>query len=146
MYGHYKKEDRLNIVLVEDDDADAKAVQRAFQKSGVESQIVRARDGMEALAILKGKEERAGLQRPYMLIVDLNMPRMDGIEFIRAIRLDPGLKHTIVFVLSTSGRTEDLNAAYDLHVAGYIAKATASTDYSGLVKMLCHYWRFVEIP
>jgi CheY-like chemotaxis protein len=146
MYERYKKEGRLNIVLVEDDDADAKAVQRAFQKSAVECQILRARDGIEALAILRNKEDHAGLQRPYLLIVDLNMPRMDGIEFIRAIRLDPGLKHSIVFVLSTSGRPEDVNAAYDLHVAGYIAKATASTDYSGLVKMLSHYWRFVEIP
>ncbi len=136
----------LNILLVEDDDGDAKAVQRAFQKAKIANPILRAVDGLEALDILKGASGKAKLPPPYMLLVDLNMPRMSGIQFVKALREDEELRHSIAFILTTSKREEDKIAAYDLNVAGYIVKATAGQDFLNLVSLVDCYWRIVEMP
>jgi CheY-like chemotaxis protein len=136
----------LNVLLVEDDDGDAKAVQRAFQKAKIANQIVRAVDGVEALDMLKGTNGKAKTSPPYVLLVDLNMPRMNGIQFVEALRADENLRHSIAFILTTSKRDEDKIAAYDLNVAGYIVKATAGDDFLNLVNLMDHYWRIVELP
>ena len=136
----------LNILLVEDDDGDAKAVQRAFQKAKIANPILRAVDGLEALDILKGASGKAKLPPPYMLLVDLNMPRMSGIQFVKALREDDELRHSIAFILTTSKREEDKTAAYDLNVAGYIVKATAGQNFLNLVSLVDCYWRIVEMP
>src|ERR1700733_6949133 len=96
----------LNILLVEDDDGDAKALQRAFQKAKIANKIVRAADGMEARDMLKGTKGKAKMQSPYILLVDLNMPRMNGIQLIEALRKENDLRHSIVFILTTSKRDE----------------------------------------
>jgi DNA-binding NarL/FixJ family response regulator len=80
------------------------------------------------------------------MLVDLNMPRMNGIEFVQALRDDRELQRSIVFILTTSKRDEDKIAAYDLNVAGYIAKATAEDDIRNLVSLLDSYGRIVELP
>ena len=136
----------LNILLVEDDDGDAKAVHRAFQKAKIANPILRAVDGLEALDILKGASGKTKLPPPYMLLVDLNMPRMSGIQFVKALREDDELRHSIAFILTTSKREEDKTAAYDLNVAGYIVKATAGQDFLNLVSLVDCYWRIVEMP
>jgi CheY-like chemotaxis protein len=136
----------LNILLVEDDDGDAKAVRRAFQKAKIANPIHRAVDGMEALDILKGRNGKEKPAPPYLLLVDLNMPRMNGIQFIQALREDEDLRHSIAFILTTSKREEDKIAAYDLNVAGYIVKATAGNDFLNLVHLVDCYWRIVEMP
>jgi CheY-like chemotaxis protein len=136
----------LNILLVEDDDGDAKAVQRAFQKAKITNPILRAVDGVEALDILKGANGKAKPPAPYLLLVDINMPRMNGIQLIQALREDEDLRHSIAFILTTSKRDEDKVAAYDLNVAGYIVKATAGQDFLSLVNLVDCYWRIVEMP
>ena len=136
----------LNILLVEDDDGDAKALQRAFQKAKIANRIVRATDGMEALDMLKGTNGREKMLSPYILLVDLNMPRMNGIQLIQALRNEHDLRHCIVFILTTSKRDQDKVAAYDLNVAGYILKATAGQDFLNLVSLVDCYWRIVEMP
>jgi len=136
----------LNILLVEDDDGDAKALQRAFQKAKIANRIVRAADGMEALDMLKGTNGREKMLSPYILLVDLNMPRMNGIQLIQALRNEHDLRHCIVFILTTSKRDQDKVAAYDLNVAGYILKATAGQDFLNLVSLVDCYWRIVEMP
>src|SRR5258708_1754342 len=136
----------LNILLVEDDDGDAKAVQRAFQKAKIANPILRAVDGMEALDMLRGANGKAKPPAPYMLLVDLNMPRMNGIQLVKALREDEALRHSVAFILTTSKREEDKIAAYDLNVAGYIVKATAGQDFLNLVHLVDHYWRIVELP
>jgi CheY-like chemotaxis protein len=135
----------LNILLVEDDEGDAKAIQRAFRKKTNANPILRAVDGLEALEILQGSNG-AKAPSPRIMLVDLNMPRMDGLQFIRAIRGDRNLRHSIVFILTTSKREEDKLAAYDLNVAGYIIKATAGEDLSNLVNLIDSYWRIVDLP
>jgi CheY-like chemotaxis protein len=136
----------LNILLVEDDDGDAKAVQRAFRESRIANPIVRAVDGVEALEILRGDNGRAKLASPYLLLVDLNMPRMNGIQLVKALREDQALHHAIVFMLTTSKRDQDKTAAYDLNVAGYIVKQKAGEDLTNLASLVDGYWRIVELP
>jgi len=136
----------FNILLVEDDDGDAKAVRRAFAKAKVAHQILRAVDGVEALDMMRGTAGKTKLLSPYVMLVDLNLPRMKGIQLVKALRADDKLRHAIVFVLSTSGREEDKIAAYDLNVAGYILKATLGRDFLNLVDLMDCYRRIVELP
>jgi CheY-like chemotaxis protein len=136
----------LNILLVEDDDGDARALQRAFQKAKIANPIRRALDGLEALDILKGQNGQTKLAHPYLLLVDLNMPRMNGLQFVQALRADEELRQSIVFILTTSKRDEDKTAVYDLNVTGYIVKATAGLDFLNVVSLMDCYWRVVEMP
>lgn len=136
----------LNILLAEDDDGDAKAVQRAFLKANIGNTIVRAVDGVEALEVLRGSNGKTRPPFPYILVTDLNMPRMNGIELVQTIRDDQHLKHSIVFILTTSKRQEDMSAVYDRNVAGYIVKATAGQDFRELVKLMDCYRSLVELP
>ena len=136
----------LSILLVDDDDGDAQAVKRAFSKAKIANPILRAVDGMDALDILRGANGKSKPPSPYILLVDLNMPRMNGIQLVQEIRADECLRHCIVFVLTTSKREEDMMAAYDLNVAGYVVKETAGHDFLNLVSLVDCYWRIVELP
>lgn len=136
----------LNILLLEDDDGDAKALERAFQKARITNPIVRATDGIQALDMLNGVDGAIKPPSPRIFLVDLNMPRMDGIHFVQALRADAALRHSIVFILTTSQRDEDKKAAYDLNVAGYISKATAAQDFLNLVQLMGCYNQIVELP
>lgn len=136
----------LNILLVEDDDGDAKAMERAFIKARIANPIVRMVDGVDALDLLKGTNGKTKIPSPNILIVDLNMPRMNGIQLVQAIRADEEIRQAIVFVLTTSKREEDKMAVYNLNVAGYIVKATAGQDFLRLVDLMNCYWRIVELP
>lgn len=136
----------VKILLVEDDDGDFKLVQRAFRKAGVANELARAVDGVEALEMLRGTNGQAPLKRPYLLLVDINMPRMDGLSLINALRGDEALKDTIVFMLTTSKHDEDKQRAYELHVAGYILKENAGHDFLELITLIGGYSRIVEMP
>ncbi len=136
----------IQILLVEDDDGDARAVERAFLKSRIANPILRAIDGVEALEFLKGTNGRTKLQRPYLLLVDLNMPRIDGIQLITAIRADADLHHAVIFVLTTSNRDEDRVSAYAMNVTGYILKENAGEDFLWVFSLVDSYWRIVEMP
>ena len=136
--------DLLNIILVEDDDGDAKAIRRAFSHSPIANPIIRVNDGIEALELLRDRS--GGALRRYILLVDLNMPRMGGLELLAELREDPTLHHSIVFITTTSNDDRDKTRAYDHNVAGYILKSKAGTDFTDLVGTLDHYWRIVELP
>ncbi|UWQ32230.1 response regulator [Leisingera sp. M527] len=136
----------LNILLVDDDHGDAKAVQRAFKKVKIANEITRAIDGLEALDYLRGTGGKDKVQQPYVLLVDIKMPRMSGIELVQELRADPELSRSVVFFLTTSSHEQDIEAAYDLNAAGYIVKETAGRDFLQLVDMVDRYWRIVEFP
>ncbi|WP_264211173.1 response regulator [Leisingera thetidis] len=142
-YGGQKE---LKILLVEDDSGDAKAVLRAFRQVKVANGITRATDGVEALDILRGTGGKEKFEPPYVLLADINMPRMNGIELVQELRSDPELSKTVVFFLTTSSHEQDINAAYGLNAAGYIVKETAGHDFLQLVDMVGRYWRIVEFP
>ena len=128
----------VTLLLVEDDAIDAEAIQRAFRQHRIANPFVVVRDGVEALAALRGESE-VEVPHPYVVLLDVNMPRMNGIEFLDAIRADPALSRTIVFVLTTSDREEDKVAAYEHNVAGYILKSRAGEDFLEVVKLLRVY-------
>ncbi len=136
----------INILLVEDDDGDAKAVERAFRKAKIGNPIIRAVDGINALEFLRGANGKEKIRSPYLMLVDLNMPRMNGLQLLKAVREDKDLRSAIAFILTTSKREEDKAAAYDFNAAGYIVKATAGQDFMELVNLVGCYWRLVELP
>ena len=128
---------QATILLVEDDDIDAKIVERAFQKLRI-----RATDGVMALEFLKD----GTVSRPYIILLDLNMPKMGGLEMLKELRADKNLNNSIVFVLTTSKDDEDKIAAYNHNIAGYIVKEKLQNGFDELVKLLDYYWRIVELP
>ncbi|HEY8430538.1 MAG TPA: response regulator [Sandaracinaceae bacterium] len=136
----------VHVLLVEDNEVDREAVRRAFAQHKIANPIVDAVDGIEALDVLRGTNGKARLPRPYLILLDINMPRMNGIELLRELRADPELRDSIVFVLTTSKNDEDKMAAYQANVAGYIAKSEVGAGFMRLVTLLDHYWKVVEFP
>jgi len=133
----------LNILLVEDDDVDVMNVRRAFQRAHVSNPLHVAANGLEALDLLRGGT--IPLDRRLVLL-DLNMPRMNGIEFLRAIRADDELRSLPVVVLTTSNDERDKVDAYNLNVAGYLLKPVTFSDFVDLMAALNKYWMLVEMP
>ena len=132
----------VSILLVEDDDIDAIGIQRSLRAFNLLNPIHRARDGLEALEALKNDT----VARPFIVLLDLNMPRMSGMEFLSAIRSDEKLSDIVVFVLTTSQLDEEVSAAYKKNVAGYIVKSSSNKDYKQLINFLENYWNLVELP
>lgn len=130
----------VNILLVEDDRIDAKAFLREMKKLKIGNPVIHANDGVE------GWETLQDMPRPNMVILDINMPRMNGLELLRKIRTDPALHDTIVFVLTTSNDEEDKFEAYDLNVAGYMLKSDMGNSFVRAVALVESYWKVVEFP
>ncbi|MBL6446968.1 response regulator [Fulvivirga sp. 29W222] len=136
---------RLHILLVEDDEVDIRNVERAFKKNHIANPLHIARNGLEALDMLKGNNGVARLDPlPKVILLDLNMPKMGGLEFLQAIRNDPDLKSISVFVMTTSDEESDKFAAYNLNVAGYILKPLSFERFVKAVSILNHYWTLCE--
>ncbi len=136
----------VHILLVEDDEIDAEAIVRGFQKQQIDNPITVVPNGIEALNVLRGENGHTRIPAPYLILLDLNMPRMNGIEFLQALRQDGQLKSSIVFVLTTSNSDKDKLAAYQEQIAGYLLKQRSGVNFSELVSMLDFYWRVVEFP
>ena len=138
---------RLNILLVEDDDLDIMNVQRAFKKNNITNPLFTASNGIEALEMLRGQSDLAAIPRERRIILlDLNMPRMGGIEFLKELRSDPDLRGTTVIVLTTSDEERDKVEAYNLNVAGYILKPVTLLAFVELMATLNKYWSVNELP
>jgi CheY-like chemotaxis protein len=133
----------LNIVLVEDDEVDVMNVQRAFEKANIPRPFLRAADGVEALDLLRA--DSTPLERRLVLL-DLNLPRMNGIEFLRELRADTQLRRTSVVVLTTSNDEQDKLDAFDLNVAGYLLKPVTFGSFVDLMVALDRYWAQTELP
>ena len=136
----------VNLLLVDDDEVDVQGLKRAFTKSRIANPITVARDGVEALEVLRGENGKTRLPKPHLILLDLNMPRMNGIEFLEAIRNDEDLKTAVVFMVTTSKAEEDKARAYGHNVAGYIVKQDPAKTFMQAVSMLEHYWTVVEFP
>lgn len=135
----------VNVLLVEDNDVDVETVIRAFRKHRISNPITIARNGLEALAVLRG-ENGQSIERPLIVLLDLNMPKMNGLEFLREIRADEELKSTTVFVLTTSDDEGDLKAAHEMNVAGYVLKDEVGDHLRDLLDMLGCWWRISRLP
>ena len=133
----------LNILLVEDDEVDVMNVRRAFDKNHITNPLFVASNGLEGLEKLRSGEVPQGRR---IVLLDLNMPRMNGIEFLRRLRSDPALAATPVIVLTTSNNDHDKIEAYNLNVAGYLVKPVTFAEFSELMVTLNKYWTLVEMP
>ncbi|MBL4908353.1 MAG: response regulator [Sneathiella sp.] len=136
----------IKIVLVEDDFVDVLATKKALQELRIQNPIFEARDGLEALDFLRGDNGVEKIDPPYIILLDLNMPRMGGLEFLETIRADSELKSSIIFVMTTSEAETDVFAAYEQNIAGYIVKTNTKHSFIDAIGMLKHYWTIVEMP
>ncbi len=95
---------------------------------------------------MRGTNGQEKISSPYLILLDINMPRMNGIELLREIRADEALKTSIVFMLTTSATEEDRIGAYEYNVAGYLLKNQVMDTFNNALEMLDHYWKVVEFP
>jgi CheY-like chemotaxis protein len=136
----------VTILLVDDDKVDTMAVRRAFRELRIANPVIETRNGIEALEQLRGENGRQKIASPCLVLLDLNMPRMGGLEFLAELRSDPSLCRTLVFVMTTSAAEEDRMRAYDRNVAGYVLKHLPGQSFLDQIGMLERYWRIVEFP
>jgi len=136
----------VHILLVEDDEVDRIRVSRALKKKALDNQLHIATDGIEALEMLRGENGRERLPRPYLVLLDLNMPRMSGLEFLEAVRADPGLRSSIIFVVTTSNDERDKLAAYQSQISGYILKSNLGEEFIDAVAMLQKFVLTIQFP
>ncbi|HEV2352982.1 MAG TPA: response regulator [Puia sp.] len=128
---------KKTIMLVEDEELDVISVQRSLKKLEIPYELITAFNGADALTLLQGGPQTAPIESlPDVILLDLNMPRMNGLEFLKALRSDPRLKHIKVFVMTTSGELSDRSAAEELNVSGFLVKPMSyGATYSRLDSM-----------
>lgn len=136
----------VRFLIVDDDQVSVMAIKRALNKLKIVNSISVAKDGQHALNILRGECGKDQILPPYLITLDLNMPRMDGFEFLAEVREDPKLHQAIIFVLSTSDAPTDVDAAYAKNIAGYIVKNDLGNSFVKAIDMLDTYARIVELP
>ncbi|MBN1889257.1 MAG: response regulator [Thermoflexales bacterium] len=130
------------ILLVEDDEVDAMTVKRAMREIKLSNPLQRAGNGEEALALLRDTQR----EKPYLILLDLNMPKMNGIEFLRVVKQDKALRRIPVVVLTTSKEDQDRLASFELSVAGYMVKPVEYADFVEMMHTLKRYWSLSERP
>lgn len=137
-----------NILLVEDDEVDVMNVKRALRKNNIASSLYVAANGLEALSMLGRNEAQLPVipVERRLILLDLNMPKMGGIEFLQELRADPSLRLTPVVILTTSDREQDRVEAYNLNVAGYLLKPVTFHAFIELMATLNLYWTLCEMP
>jgi CheY-like chemotaxis protein len=133
---------KTHVLLVDDDEIDVMNVRRAFEKGKIENPLFHAEDGLAALEMLRDGTVPTNRR---LVLLDLNMPRMNGIEFLRELRRDPELHGTAVVVLTTSDEERDRIEAYNLHVAGYLVKPVRFLSFVELMTTLNRYWTLMEM-
>lgn len=136
----------VSMLIVDDDEVCQMLVERAVGDCARPFKLVAARDGVEALEILQYDGHAPRIRRPFVILLDLRMPRMDGIEFLKVLRNDPVLRDAIVFVLTTSEQDCDIKSAYQLNVAGYLVKPPNYSLFKDMIIMLEQYCSLVVLP
>jgi CheY-like chemotaxis protein len=137
----------LNILLVEDDEVDVMNVQRALKKNKATATLHLAANGLEALEMLRNNSHISQNDNSRLLILlDLNMPEMGGLEFLKELRADPILHKLPVVILTTSMQDSEIAAAYEYHVAGYIIKPIGFSSFVEKIDALNRYWAMSELP
>lgn len=139
-------DDEVHFLLLEDDELDVRAVERAFNKHGITNPLTVAANGLEGLEILRGKDGCPPLQRPYLILLDINMPRMNGLQFLEELRKDDALRDSIVFVLTSSDADRDIVAAYAQNIAGYIVKRDVGEGFLHLLQLLTMFRITIRFP
>lgn len=131
-----------NIYLLEDDEIDAMSIIRAFDRYSIDNPMIRFVDGQDALDFFAATNQTS----PFIILLDLEMPRVNGFEFLERIREDHALSQSVVFVLSTSTVKEQITELYRNNIAGYIVKSDLDPNYDNLIRLLTSYFEIVQLP
>jgi CheY-like chemotaxis protein len=135
------------ILLIEDNSGDQRLTVEALRDGLGTTQLDIVPDGVEAIAYLRQSGKYAGVNTPSLIILDLNLPRMDGREVLAEIKQDPSLRRIPVVVLTTSKAEEDIFKSYDYHANCYITKPVDLDRFFAVVKSIEHFWlKVVELP
>ena len=137
--------EQISVLVVDDDDVAIEAVTRSLERQQVDLPIAVASDGSAALKMLRGEAGEPPVCSPLMILLDLNMSGMSGLEFLEALRADPKLHHNVVFVWTTSDSEHDRAAAYEKHVAGYLVKSSTDRRHGYLAHLLRLYQDHVSL-
>jgi CheY-like chemotaxis protein len=130
------------MLLIEDDQVDAMTVRRALKELHVSNRVEHVENGEEALAYLRDSARK----RPCLILLDLNMPVMNGIEFLQVVKTEPELKRTPVVVLTTSDEQKDKVESFELGVAGYMRKPVDYQQFVDIIRTINAYWTISELP
>jgi two-component system, chemotaxis family, response regulator Rcp1 len=137
----------VEILLVEDNPGDVLLTQKALLRGKVANRLTVAKDGEEAMAILRHAGGHQRSARPDLILLDLNLPKKDGREVLAEIKGDPDLRRIPVVVLTSSQAEEDVLRTYDLHASGYITKPVDMEQFAQVVKALEDFWfQVVRLP
>jgi len=137
----------INILLVEDNHGDVRLTQEALKDAKVRNTLHVASDGVEAMAFLRQEGKHAGAVRPDLILLDLNLPRMDGREVLGEIKQDENLKRIPVVILTTSSAEQDIAKTYNLHANAYITKPVGLDRFIEIVKSIEEFWlTIVRLP
>ena len=134
--------EQVTLLVVEDDDIDFMTIERSFSRERIANSIIRARHGEEALSLLAND----AVPSPYVILLDLQMPKMGGLEFLEQVRGNKNTANAIVFVLTTSDDEQDILNSYAKNVAGYFVKEEAGKEFIEIVSLLQGYWRIAHLP
>jgi len=142
------KSEPLTIVLAEDDDGHANLIQRNLERAGLTNGFIRVRDGQEALDLINGRGEHAGkvIHGDYLLLLDINMPRVDGIEVLRQVKADPRFASTPVIMLTTTDDPREVERCYKLGCNVYITKPVAYDKFVEAIRQLGLFLQVVKVP
>ncbi len=138
-----------SILLIEDDNVDVMSVRRAFEQNKVTNPLYVVGDGEEGLAFLRheGKFTKPGSSpRPTLILLDLKMPRMSGLEMLPILKGDPDLRHIPVVVLTTSADEADIQQSFQNGVAGYLRKPVTFENFARAIHIFDLYWTLSELP
>ncbi len=137
----------IDVLLVEDDPGDALMIREAFEHHEITHALHHVPDGVEAMAFLRGDGGHAGSPRPDLILLDLNLPRMDGREVLREVKGDPALRSIPVVVLTTSDADEDILRSYDLHANAYVTKPVDFERFVEVVRLTDEFFvNVVKLP
>ncbi|MDZ7723772.1 MAG: response regulator [candidate division KSB1 bacterium] len=131
-----------DVLLLEDDRVDAMTIERVFKQLGIPNCVVFCTDGVEGVEYLN--ENRGTL--PAIVLLDINMPRMNGIEFLRFIRNDPDFRKLPVVILTTSTEEQDKIESFELGISGYMVKPVDYDKFVEMIQVIIKYWRLSEFP
>ena len=121
-------------------------LERMLRGQRIANELHRVSDGLVTLDLLRGKNSHISVEKLYIVLLDINMPRMSGFEFLEEVRHDDNLRHSVIFVFSTSETDQDRKVAYDKNMDGYIVKSDIESGFTNVINMLECYWKIVTLP
>ena len=137
----------IDILLVEDNPGDVRLIQEAFKDGKIRNNLYIVHDGVEALAFLHHKDSFAGVPRPDLILLDLNLPKKDGREVLEEIKYETDLQHIPVVILTTSRSDQDILQSYNLHANCYIPKPVDPNEFIHVIRSIESFWlTVVKLP